>query len=141
MKKFLVISLFFTLLSSLGHFYLAKRAYQLETGTAGESQICNIGQNINCDSALLSPYAKIFGLSLSNFGLSFNFILSLLLLGFLFFGAGSYWKNISFYLAGVIALSSVIMAALSLIYHLFCPVCWALYLFSFFSPGNFILAV
>ena len=135
MKKLLIIALSLGVLSSLGHFYLAKRAYQLQAGTASASRICNIGENLNCDSALLSPYAKIFGLSLSNFGLGFNLVLSGLLFFFLLFGASAYWRNMAFYLAGVIAFSSIAMAMISLIKHLFCPICWTLYLFSFLILG------
>lgn len=135
MKKILSLALLLALLSSLGHLYLAKRAYQLEAGTAPESSICHIGENMNCDSALLSPYAKIFDMSVSSFGLSFNLILSALLIWFLLFGATAYWKNISFYLAGVIALSSLFMANIAIIDHLFCPICWTLYLLSFAVLG------
>ena len=133
MGKLLVIALFLSVLSSLGHFYLAKRAYQLQVGEASASRICNIGENLNCDSALLSPYADIFGISLSNFGLAFNLVLSFLLCFFVLFGASDYWKNISFYLAGGIAFSSIVMAVISLANSLFCPVCWTLYLFSFLT--------
>ena len=135
MKKALSLTVLLAVLSSVSHLYLAKRAYQLEAGTASESSICHIGENVNCDSALLSPYAKIFDISLSNFGLSFNLILSALLIWFLFFGSSPYWKNISFYLAGVIAFSSLAMAAISIIDHLFCPICWTLYLLSFAILG------
>ena len=131
MKKLLILALALGLLSSFGHFYLAKRAYQLEAGKTTTSSICNIGENINCDSALLSPYAKIFGISLSNFGLGFNLVLSFLLLIFLIFGANVYWKNTSVYLTGVIAFSSIGMAIISVTQHLFCPICWALYFLSF----------
>ena len=131
MKKLLAIALLFGTISSLGHFYLAKRTYQLEAGEASASKICTIGENINCDSALLSPYSRVFGISLSNFGLAFNLVLSVLLFFFWLFGVSDYWKNISFYLAGGIAFVSVVMAVISLVNHLFCPVCWALYIFSF----------
>ncbi len=131
MKKLLILALSLGILSSLGHFYLAKRAYQLQVGTANSQSICNIGENINCDSALLSPYAKVFGISISNFGLAFTLTLSVLLLCFFLFGLNTYWKNISFYLSGLIAFSSVIMAVISLLEHLYCPVCWTLYLLSF----------
>ena len=133
MKKLLFLVLFFSGFSSLGHFYLAKRAYQLKVGEAQASKICNIGENISCDSALLSDYAEIFGISLSNFGLSFNFVLFFMAIFFLWMGAGPYWKNIAFYLAGVIAVSSIVMAGISLAESLFCPICWALYLFSFLA--------
>ena len=135
MKKILSLALLVSLFSSVAHLYLANRAYQLETGLAQESSICNIGEKMSCDSALLSPYAKVFGLPLSNFGLSFNFILSALLLGLLFFDLSSFWKNISFYLGGVIAFSSVFMAVIAIKENLFCPICWTLYLLSFLLFG------
>lgn len=133
MKKILFLSLFFSVLSSFGHFYLAKRSYELKAGEASSSAICNISKNINCDSALLSPYAEISGISLSNFGLGFNLILSLLLLFCLFFPVSPYWKTAILYLAGTIFVSSIAMAIISLLNHLFCPICWTLYLFSLLS--------
>ena len=122
---------FFALLSVCGHFYLAKRAYQLSAGLASQSTICHISENINCDQALLSPYAKIFDFSISDFGFAFNLIVFCLTLFALKFNLSSYWRNLLFYLSSLIALASVGMAVLSLIYHLHCPVCWSLYLFSF----------
>lgn len=135
MKKLLIVALSLGVLSSLGHFYLAGRAYQLQVGDAPKSPICNIGENLNCDSALLSPYAKIFGISLSDFGLGFNLVLSGLLILFLLFGVRTYWKNVSFYLSGLIALSSVVMIIISLGNDLYCPICWALYFCSFLILG------
>lgn len=135
MKKLIALALLFAALSSLGHFYLAKRAYQLQVGEAAPSNFCNIGENLNCDSALLSAYAKIFEISISNFGLGFNIVLSGLLLFFFLFGVNVYWKNISFYLSGVIALSSLVMAVISLLNDLYCPICWTLYFLSFFIPA------
>ncbi len=140
MKKLPAIALLLVALSSVGHFYLAQRAYQLDAGTASASAICNIGGHFNCDSALLSPYAKLFGASLSVFGLGFNLALSGLLISFLLSGAGAYWKNMSFYVAGGLALSSLAMAIISLANHLFCPVCWGLYLLSFLILGLLFLA-
>ncbi len=118
-------------MSSIGHFYLAQRAYKLKSGASSHNAICNISEKINCDSALLSPYAEVFGMSLSNFGLAFNLFLSFSLFFFLLFGGTTYWKNISFYLSVGIALSSVAMAIISSVNALLCPVCWALYVFSF----------
>lgn len=140
MKKWVWTALIFSLLSALGHFYLAKRAYQLKAGQAKASLICDMGKNINCDSALLSPYAELFGVSLSNFGLGSNLSLAGLLIFFLLFGAGVYWKNISFYLAGAIALASIAMSAISLAGRLICPVCWSLYLFSFIVLAGLLFA-
>ena len=131
MKIGLKTACFFALLSCLAHFYLAKRAYQLSAGLAEKSAVCHINESINCDQALLSPYAKIFNVSLSSFGFAFTLIVFLLILFLLKFNLSDYWKNFLFYLSSVIALSSIGMAVLSLLYSLYCPVCWSLYLFSF----------
>ena len=131
MKVGIGIAGFFALFSICGHFYLAKRAYQLSAGLAEKSAVCHINENINCDQALLSPYAKVFNLSISNFGFVFNLAVFLFLLFLLKFHLSDYWKNMLFYLSGLIALSSIGMAVVSLTHHLYCPVCWSLYLFSF----------
>ncbi|MCZ0931529.1 MAG: thioredoxin domain-containing protein [Oligoflexia bacterium] len=131
---------FFALLSVCGHFYLAKRAYQLSAGLAKQSAICHINENINCDQALLSPYAKIFNFSISDFGFAFNLIVFLLILFALKFSLSDYWKNLSFYLSSLIALSSLGMAFLSLLHSLHCPVCWSLYLFSFILLASLFFA-
>ena len=131
MKLAVKTACFFALISCLAHFYLAKRAYQLSAGLAEKSAVCHISENINCDQALLSPYAKIFNISLSSFGFAFNLIVFLFLLFSLKFNFSDYRKNLLFYLSSLIALSSVGMAVLSLLQSLYCPVCWGLYLFSF----------
>ena len=140
MKTGIGIACFFALLSFCGHFYLAKRAYQLSAGLAEKSAVCHINENINCDQALLSPYAKIFNLSVSNFGFAFNLAVFLLLLFLLKFNLSDYWKNLLFYLSGLIALSSIGMAVVSLTHHLYCPVCWSLYLFSFIILASLFFA-
>ena len=133
MKKLSFAGLFLVLLSCVGHFYLAQRAYKLSAGFAGASPICNISEKINCDQALLSPYAKIFDFSISDFGFSVHVILALLLLVLLKFNLSSYWRNISFYLSALTALSSVVMIVISLTQSLYCPICWTLYLLSFLT--------
>ena len=135
MKRWFLASLFFVLLSCIGHFYLAKRTYKLSAGLAQPSSICNINKTINCDQALLSPYAKIFDFSLSDFGLSTHLILAVLLLTLLTIHLSSFWKNSVFYLSSLITLSSIAMIAISLIDSLYCPICWSLYALSFLATG------
>jgi len=133
MKKLAFTALSLVLLSCAGHFYLAQRAYKLLAGLAGTSSICNINENINCDQALLSPFAKIFGFSISDFGFAIHLILALLLSALLKFGLSSFWKNMSFYLSSLTAFGSVLMIVVSLTQSLYCPVCWTLYLLSFLT--------
>ena len=133
MKKLTLVALGLVLLSCAGHFYLTKRTYELSAGFAGASAICNINKKINCDQALLSPYAKVFGVSLSNFGFSIHLVLALLLLILFQLGLNSFWKNLLFYLSSLIALSSVFMIVISLTQSLYCPICWSLYILSFLT--------
>ena len=135
MRKLTFTALSLVLLSCAGHFYLAQRAYKLSAGSAGASPICNINQKINCDQALLSSYAKIFDMSISDFGFSSHLILAFLLLALFQFGLSAFWKNISFYLSSLIGLSSVAMILISLTQSLYCPICWTLYLLSFLTAG------
>ena len=135
MKKPALLALILSLLSSLGHLYLSQRTYALQAGSAGPSAICSVSEAIQCDPALLSPYAKIFGLSISNFGFSLNFLLAGLILALLFFGAGPVWRGFSLYLSSALALGSVFMGAVALLDRLFCPVCFALYALSFACAG------
>ena len=109
----------------------------MQAGQSGISQICNINKTVNCDSALLSPYSSFFNIPISNFGLAFNILLALILIGLLleFLGRTSYWKNAAFYLSGFIAVASAIMLIISFLTKTFCPVCFALYGLSFFSVG------
>jgi len=140
MKKLVFASLSLVLLSCAGHFYLAQRAYKLSAGFAGASPICNINEKINCDQALLSPYAKIFDMSISDFGFSIHLILAFLLIILFQFGLGSFWKNLCFYLSSLIALSSALMIFISLSQSLYCPICWSLYVISFLTLALLFLA-
>ncbi|MGI9548618.1 MAG: vitamin K epoxide reductase family protein [Bdellovibrionales bacterium] len=134
MKKWLILSFITAFISSGLHFYLTKRTYQLQAGTAQTSSICNISEKINCDQALLSPYSKIFGVSLSSFGVSFNLVLSFLLFCSLvgFFRTSS-WRKLVVSLSGFVAFASLVMLALSLLKNLYCPMCWATYILSFIN--------
>ena len=132
MRKYLYTGLVCTLLSAGLHLYLSKRSYELKAGSAGESQICSISEKINCDSALLSPYGEVFGISLSNFGFAVNLALAFVLLCvFLQWLGGIFWKNLAIYTAGFIALVSLGLTALSLQQELYCPLCWATYILSY----------
>ena len=136
MKKWLVVALVSAFLSTVLHFYLVKRTYELQIGTDQAVSLCHINENFNCDSALLSPYAKVFNIPLSNFGVGFNLILSLLLIFLLlrvFHQSLSFWRRKSFYLAVVIGIASLVMMTISFIEHVYCPFCWGTYVFSFLS--------
>ena len=133
MRKYLYTGLVCSLLSAGAQLYLAKRSYTLKAGSAGPSQICSISEKINCDSALLSTYGEIFGMSLSNLGFAFNFIFFLILLGILLNWMGAFWRKLSVYIGGFIAFVSIVMTVISFYQNLYCPLCWVTYLLSYIS--------
>ena len=137
MKKRIKFAVLFSLLSAGLHFYLSQRSYQIQAGQVETSQICNISETLNCDSVLESSYSSFLGLPLSNFGFSFNLFLALILIGLMtqLLSSASYWKNLALYLAGFIALTSIIMTILSFRINAFCPVCLILYALSFLLFG------
>ena len=139
MKKWIFLAYLPALLSLFAHIYLAKRHYELIAGEFQESAICHISEKFNCDSALLSPYGKFLGISISNFGIGFNLILCLILAFFLISppapGQNVFWKLSAFYLSGAIALASAAMLFISLSLDLYCPVCWTIYPLSFAPPA------
>ena len=120
--------------------YLTARSYKLQTGQAEKSRICSVTQEINCDPALLSPYSRIFGMSLSAWGFAFNFFLALILflplLGFM--AGGASWKNTAFGLALIIVSASLVMMLISLVKGLICPLCWLTYVLSGLSFATLI---
>ena len=142
MKIWIKAALLASLLSTGIHFYLAQRSYSLQAGQAGESRLCRITEQVSCDPALLSSWSRVFGVSLSSWGFSFNLFLTLLLGFFLlgFLTLNDFWKNLSVSLAGVIGAASLVMMAVSLIMKLTCPLCWTTYLLSGVSVGALIPA-
>ena len=137
MKKWIITACLASLLSAGIHFYLARRAYQLQAGKAEESRICRISEQISCDPALLSPYSRIFGVSVSSWGFACNLFLTLFLGLFLtgFLGINSFRQNFCFSLSAVILTASVIMGIFSLVENLVCPLCGLTYLLSALTSG------
>ena len=142
MKRSILVALISSLLAVGIHFYLARRSYALQVGTAGQSAVCSISEKIQCDGALVSPFAKIFGMSISNLGFSTNLLLALVLIGLLvgFLQAARFWRGVSVILSLGIAGASLVMMAISLKYQLLCPLCWLSYLLSFVCLGGCLLA-
>ena len=142
MKTWIKVALLAALLSTGIHFYLAQRSYELQAGQAEESRICRISEQVSCDPALLSPWSRVFGVSISNWGFAFNLfltlVLGLLLLGFL--KLNDFWKNTSFCLAGVIGVASLVMMSVALTLKFACPLCWTTYLLSGLALGALIPA-
>lgn len=142
MKTWLKVALVASLLSAGIHLYLTKRSYELQSGQAKESRVCQITEQVNCDPALLSSWSRVFGVSISSWGFAFNLFLTLLMVFFLlgFLSLNDFWKNLSFFLASIIGMASLVMIGVSFVMKLACPLCGATYLLSGFSVGALIPA-
>lgn len=141
MKKWVLIAFLSSFVSVGLQGYLSKRSYELMAGKASSSAVCNISAKVNCDSALLSPYAKVFNISVSNFGVSFNLALSFLLFLFLFgLFSSKLWRTSFVYLSGLLVLTSLTFMLIALAEDIYCPLCWSSYLASFITFGVLLLA-
>jgi len=70
MKRFLAVSIL--LLSFCG---IALTSYLSQSEGNGAPLICNVESLSDCNEVVLSPYSRIFGISLSDFGFLFYVIL------------------------------------------------------------------
>ena len=137
MKKGLLTTIVISLLAVGIHFYLTKRSYELQAGVAEKSNVCSINETLNCDTALTSPFGKIFGMPLTNWGISLNLFIAFVLIGLFFkiLNLSVFWKSVTLFTSFLIGLASVVMIGVSLIAKLYCPLCWTTYVLSFFSFG------
>ena len=130
----MILSGLLFLTASLSHFYLSLRSYSLKGDKAIGKTICHIGENWNCDHALTSSFSNFFGIPISNFGLAFNLVclLLLLLLRWNWLDSSKIWSDWLWRISLFLALSSVVMLSISLVYlKSFCPICVLCYLCSF----------
>lgn len=70
MKRFLAAGIL--LLSFCG---IALTSYLAQQEVTGSPLICNVESLSDCNTVVLSPYSRVFGISLSNFGFLFYVIL------------------------------------------------------------------
>ena len=130
MKYFLYTAIFFALISSGLHGYLSHRSYSLEADASSKSSICQVSDQINCDIALMSPYAKIFGMSISNWGIGLNLFLTAILLWLLFSPQALLLKRLSFSLSALSVLVSLGLFGISYVMKFYCPFCIGIYISS-----------
>ena len=145
MKKALYLLLACSLVSVLLNLYLSFRGQNLLFDKANTSNtLCYISEKLNCDGALSSSYSKVFGVSLSHWGMASHAFLSISALLLILQGAGGgpfFWLPVlGFSLLN--ALGSLVMLALSLlVLKLFCPICLGLHGLAFLSLGVVIPAL
>ena len=133
MKTAYLSSLILFLSSTLIHVYLSFRSYSLRTDKAIGKTLCRISESWNCDQALTSAFSEIFSIPLSNFGFALNAVafLSLILIQWRWLEPRKIWSNWVWLVALLLALGSVVMFLISLIFlDTFCPFCTLCYIFS-----------
>jgi protein-disulfide isomerase/uncharacterized membrane protein len=114
------------------HFYLSKHYFELHLGLSSGAAICNLNNTFNCDAVSASKFSTLFGMPIAIWGLATQIILVLFTLTF---GLGlssdrSRIGRYTFFLSFFIALTSVVMGGISMMflgtYCLFCMVAYAL---------------
>lgn len=134
----MTMKLRFTLLFLLSaiavHTYLTLHYYPLNFGYGAGQAMCNLSETLNCDAASASQFASFLGIPIAVWGAITNLILLVFVIGY-----GLRWSDdtarlmrYSFYLSGLIALASVVMGALSVLFlGAYCIFCIAAYVLSF----------
>lgn len=135
-RKYYSLSFFFILGSILIHSYLTFHHFQVRYLPQLGPSICNLNSAFNCDAVAVSKYSELFGIPLASMGLVSNFILLIFLIISRFslsIHSGSYEK-LSFFLSGMIALTSLVMLGVSsFLISTYCLFCLGAYLLSFLT--------
>lgn len=128
--------LFFTLVAIATHFYLTNHYYELSLGLSAGDAACNINQLFNCDSATASSYAQLLGIPIAAWGLGTNLVFLMLVFAWMI----GWTENLQFHakftfaLASFIALASVVMGGISVVFlGQYCLFCMLTYLMSFIN--------
>lgn len=132
-KTLLLFALIFTVVAIGVHLYLNKHHVDLKLGVAAVDSVCNVSENLNCDTAASSPYAELFGIPMALLGAFTNGLLLvfLLLVRYNLTSDSDRTERYSFYLATFIFTISILMAGISaFILHSACPFCIATYALS-----------
>lgn len=124
------------------HFYLSKHYFELNLGLSSGSAVCNINSTFNCDTVSASKFATLFGIPMALWGLTTQLIVFLFTLAY---SLGlttdrSRTGRYTFYLSLFVAVTSVIMGGISLMflssYCLFCMLAYALSFIHLYAVGS-----
>ena len=136
MKKRIQLAVISTLISIIGHAYLAVHYYPLKFGFASGHSACNLNAKFDCDAVSASSFSALFGIPMAVWGAAFNAVLLvLILLAWLeWVDHPERFKRWSLTFAGASALTSIVMGVISLtMMHNYCIVCMGLYVLSFLT--------
>ena len=131
-KRFFIPNLILLGSSAAVQAYLSLRSYALKADSAFLN-LCEVGAAWNCDQALTSSFAEIFGIPISHFAIALNVFLPhhvLILLQWRWLE--SIWSSWVWRIAVLSALGSVCMLVISIfILKTLCPLCSVCYILSF----------
>lgn len=119
------------------HAYLSKHFYGLKYGSPAES-LCNLSASFNCDTTTASSFSNLFGVPIALFGVMANLVLLgwVLAIEFALIENKEKMQRYVSKLASVIALTSVVMLAISsIVIKAYCPFCMSTYVISFVVLG------
>lgn len=134
MKTAYLSSLILFLSSALAHLYLSFQSYSLKADKAIGKTLCRISESWDCSPALTSAFSEIFNVPLSNFGFALNAaaFFSLILIHWKWLEPRKVWSNWIWLISILLALGSIVMFLISLIFlDTFCPFCTLCYILSF----------
>lgn len=130
------IALLSLLVAVAAHVYLSFHYYPLHLGFAEGEAICSFSEKFNCDSVSASRFSSLLGVPMAVWGASTNLVLLLMLLvyGFGLSDKSDRQLRMTTLLAGFVALTSVVMASISMFYlGTYCPFCIVAYGTSFIT--------
>lgn len=132
--KFLLLSLFATLIAVGIHIYLTQHYYGLKYGTLEGQSLCNVSEVLNCDAVSASRFSSFLGIPMAMWGVVTNFILLyfLAVTRFNLVQDRAKTSRYSLMLSGVTVVASLVMGTISLVLmNNLCIFCIATYLLSF----------
>ena len=131
---YFILSLILLTASSLVLLYLSLRSYAMKSDDSVVN-LCPTGSEIwNCDAALTSPFAEVFGVPISGFGMATSLfcVLILVLLHFNLLEKSISWSRWVWRIALASASASIVMFAISWLFlESFCFLCTVCYVLFF----------
>ncbi len=130
-KRFFIPNLILLGSSAAVQAYLSLRSYALKADSAFLN-LCEVGAAWNCDQALTSSFAEIFGIPISHFAIALNVFCLTVLILLQWRWLESIWSSWVWRIAVLSALGSVCMLVISIfILKTLCPLCSVCYILSF----------
>ena len=130
-KRFFIPNLILLGSSIAVQAYLSLRSYALKADSSFLN-LCEVGGSWNCDQALTSPFAEIFGIPISHFAIALNAFCLVTLILLQWRWLENIWSSWVWRIAVFSALGSLCMLVISVfVLKTLCPLCTVCYILSF----------